>query len=159
MSGTNEQSMAMSPGKSKRSPVFTGGMRLRVAKTRHIAMMLNGMLRKKIQRQPSRLVIRPPTIGPTILAMPLREVASPKKPPCRLLGRMVAGMVNELARSVPPPRPCMPRKTIRDGMLGAMPHRTEPDMNSVTPPMKIGLFPTESASLPEKGSETVEQSR
>ena len=107
-----------------------------------------GTLTRKIQRQPSDSVIRPPTSGPIATAPPVVAPQIPNAVPRSLPWNSWASSASETANIVAPPTPCRPRARMRKFAPGATPQSSEPPVNTITPTAKTDLRPSRSASEP-----------
>ncbi len=105
---------------------------------------------RKIQCQLATSISQPPMIGPRIgpssIGTPRIAISRPIRcgPAARVMIVMPTGM------SMPPPRPCRTRKTIRPSMLQAVAHSAEPATNSAMADMYSRLVPNRSAAQPRQ---------
>ena len=102
---------------------------------------------------------RPPSQGPTMLAMPKTAPKAPWIRPRSRGGIKRPITVTATAKSAPPPSPWSPRKRTSASMLGARPESAEPKRKiNTAQKSRVRLF-TRSASRPKMGTATVEASR
>ena len=113
-----------------------------------IAAIPTGRLTRKIQRQPSPLVSRPPRTGPSATLMPVTAPQTPKAVPRSRPWNVWARSASEVANMIAPPTPWAAREAISIVGDWARPQSTEPAVKTTKPVAKRRRRPKRSASDP-----------
>ena len=96
-----------------------------------------------------------PMMGPMTMGTPITLMTRPMRwgPAARARIDWPTG------RSMPPPMPCMTRKTMSELADQARPHRLEPAMKRTREMIQIRLAPKRSTAQPVTGMTTASESR
>src|SRR5271165_1266422 len=130
-SPARKTAIAMRCAQSMRRNILRSAVSMRTSTLDSAATAMPGItLMKKIQRQPSESVMRPPTVGP--------KVGANTETTPRMAGIIARSLpennVNPTANTVgtiaPPVNPCSTRNAIIDSMFHANPHSTLDSVNS-----------------------------
>ncbi len=85
--------------------------------------------------------MKPPSVGPRMLARLKVPVKKPMYLPRSAGANMSPSVANTEAKIMPPPNPWTNRKAMNDSMVGAAPQAAEETMNTTTPKMRKSLRP------------------
>ena len=110
--------------------------------------MPSGTLTRKIARQPSPAISRPPSDGPS--AVPIADIvpSSPMALPVLAFGTVSPTKAMVRAIMMAAPRPCTARAAISSQSAGAAPHRAEATVNRTIPASSSRRRPMMSPSRP-----------
>ena len=112
------------------------------------AAMPSGTFTKKIHRQDSPDVSRPPSSGPMATARPVTAPQTPNATPRSRPRKASASRASETANMIAPPTPCSPRDSCSISVLAAKPQSTEAPVNTARPVRYSRRRPYMSARLP-----------
>ncbi len=109
-------------------------------------------------RQLKPVVIAPPRIGPTAVAMPVTAPQTPNAMPRSRPVKVAARIASDVANSMAPPTPWAAREPISISGLTAAPRSAEPAVNTTRPSPKTSRRPKRSESDPAVSSSAARES-
>ena len=110
----------------------------------------SGTLTKKIQRQPSASVMRPPRVGPAVTPSETITAFMPSAWPRWLVGNTSTIRARAGAKISAAPMPWIARATTSSGSDGARPDSADPTVKTARPATQTRSRPTMSASAAER---------
>ena len=133
---------------TERSPVRVAGSSRKKTAVEAIASRPSGSASRKAQRHPGPSVSQPPMSGPATEETAKTDPMMPMYLPRWRAGTTVAMIACDRIIMPPPPTPWTTRPTMSHVMDSAKKPMTDPTMKTVIAPMKSGLRPSWSPSLP-----------
>jgi hypothetical protein len=118
-----------------------------------IAATPTGTLIQKIERQPAQATSTPPSTGPTARLSPFTPAHTPiARARSRGSVKTFATMDSATGLSIDPPIACSARNATSSPIDGAIPHSSEPRLNSASPVWNVRRRPIRSAVEPDSMS-------